>query len=431
MSGLNSGMNACVSGLKGVSQRVNCHTQNLAAAGAYGSKQRAAFLSVINTGKSMETFSPGGITATNQHFITTVGSPVQSDVSTHMALAGQGFFVVNSSPSDTAPGITSYTRVGTFTEDKDGNFVNHVGDFLKVFYVDPSGNPLSSNTTDISFLQTANTKSLSGNPIASASCTMSGLLSAQALPTTPPALPTKVTNMSVYDSLGVLHTLTLTFTQITTTPPNLQWGLSITTPDGTVGAPYDTAPGMTIDFDSSGLPTLFNGSPTLPPPLDITWTSTAAAPSNIAMNLGTPGQKDGLRCVGSATELTQPTVDGRGAGKYLQTSIDNDGFMTATFDNGTSQKYARIPLATFADANQLVEQTGGSFTATDASGPYTLNFPKIGQAGAINAASLEESTIDAASVFTDLIVDQQRYTANLRGISTIEEMLQALERSLG
>ncbi|WP_010298874.1 flagellar hook-basal body complex protein [Candidatus Odyssella thessalonicensis] len=425
MSGLNSGMNACVSGLKGVSQRVNCHTQNLAAAGAYGSKQRAAFLSVINTGKSMDTFTPGGIAAANQHFITTVGSPVQSDVSTHMALEGQGFFVVNSSPSDTSPGITSYTRVGTFTEDKDGNFVNHVGDFLKVFYVDPSGNPLSSNTTDIAFLQTANTKSLSGNPIASATCAMSGLLSAQAATPT-----TKVTNMSVYDSLGVLHTLNLTFTQISTTP-TLQWGLSVTTADGTVTAPYDTAPGMTIDFDSAGLPTLFNGAASPPPNLDITWTSTAAAPSSIAMNLGTIGQKDGLRCVGSATELTQPTVDGRGAGKYLQTSIDSDGFMTATFDNGTSQKYARIPLATFANANQLVEQTGGSFTATDASGSYILNFPKLGQAGAINAASLEESTIDAASVFTDLIVDQQRYTANLRGISTIEEMLQALERSLG
>ncbi len=109
MAGLNSGMNACVSGLKGVSARVNCHSQNLAAAGAYASKSRQAFLSVVNTGKSLDAFIPAGITATQQHFISTVGSPVQSSVDTHMSLDGQGFFVINKKADDASPGQYGFT----------------------------------------------------------------------------------------------------------------------------------------------------------------------------------------------------------------------------------------------------------------------------------------------------------------------------------
>lgn len=423
MAGLNSGMNACVSGLKGVSQRVNCHSQNLAAAGAYAAKSRAAFLSVVNTGKSLDAFIPGGIYPKNQHFVTTVGSPVSSNVDTHMSLDGQGFFVVNKNASDTAPGATYYTRVGTFSEDKDGNFCNHVGEFLKVFYVKPDGTTISTNTSTITSLQTASSSGLSGNPIASTSATIKGVLSGSAA-----IGDTKQMTMNVYDTLGVQHSISLNFAKSSISP--MQWTVTATSPDAAVGgitAPY--AAGMIIEFDSSGNPALINGGVGAAPNLGITWNN-AAAPSSITMDFGTIGGTTGIRSVGNNDNyyLPQPITDGRGAGKYQSTSIDSDGFMWASYDNGDTQRYARIPLATFPDANKLVEQTGGSFSVTGDSGPYTLNFANEGLAGGIRSASLEESTIDTAEVFTDLIVDQQRYSADLRGISTIEEMLKALEK---
>ncbi|MBW8310009.1 MAG: flagellar hook-basal body complex protein [Candidatus Paracaedibacteraceae bacterium] len=425
MAGLNSGMNACVSGLKGVSQRVNCHSQNLASAGAYAAKSRAAFLSVVNTGKSLDTFVPAGIQATNQHFITTVGSPVSSDVPTHMSLDGQGFFIVNNKADDANPGQTAFTRVGTFSENDKGEFCNHVGDFLKVFYVNPDGTPIAANTTDINSLQTATSAGLSGNPVASTSARIKGVLSATALPG-----DTKQATMSVYDSLGIQHNINVNYTK---TANPLEWSITITSPDAaTIGAPYDTAPGMLIQFDTNGNPALINGAAGAAPALSMTWTS-AAAPSTIAMDFGAIGSTAGLRSVGNNKnyDFPPPTVDGRGAGKYKQTSIDKEGYMWATFDNGYTERYARIPLATFPDANKLTEQTGGSFITSPDSGVARLSFANEGTAGGIQAASLEESTIDTASVFTDLIVDQQRYTADLRGISTIEEMLKALERAFG
>lgn len=424
MAGLNSGMNACVSGLKGVSKRVNCHSQNLAASGAYAAKSRAAFLSVVNTGKSLDAFIPAGITATNQHFITTVGSPVQSNIDTHMSLEGQGFFVVNNKAEDDAPGETSFTRVGTFEEDKDGNFRNHVGDFLKVFYVDPDGIPIAGNTATIESLQTASSRGLSGNPVATSAATIKGVLSAEAAIGT-----TRQIAMGLYDSLGVQHTVTLNFERTGTADP-LEWTITALSDDATtIGAPYDA--GMVITFDANGNPATINGA-TAAPNLEITWDNAAAA-SSLEMNFGTIGENNGMRCVGNDKnyDLPPPSINGRGAGKYQRTTIDDDGYMWATFDNGASERYARIPLATFPDANKLVEKTGGSFVSSGDSGAYTLNFVNEGTAGGIRSASLEESTIDTAEVFTDLIIDQQRYTADLRGIAAIEEMLKALERTIG
>ncbi len=423
MAGLNSGMNACVSGLKGVSQRVNCHSQNLAAAGAYASKSRAAFLSVVNTGTSLDAFIPAGITASQQHFVTTVGSPVQSNVDTHMSLEGQGFFVVNNKADNAPPGQTAFTRVGTFAEDKNGNFVNHVGEYLKVLYVDSNGDPIGGNTSTVDALETASSSTLSGNPTATTAATIKGILSSTAA-----LAESKQMTMNVYDSLGVQQQVQLNYEKTQLVPA--QWTVTVTSPNAaTIGAPYDT--GMVIEFDSSGNIATINGAAAAAPNLGITWTGAAAA-STLTMNFGSIGGTDGLRNLGNTKsyDLPQPTVDGRSAGKYQRTSIDDDGFMWATFDNGDSQRYARIALATFPDANKLVEQTGGSFLATGNSGGYTLNFASEGTAGSIRSSSLEESTIDTAEVFTDLIVDQQRYTADLRGISTIEEMLQALDRAL-
>ncbi len=424
MAGLNSGMNACVSGLKGVSARVNCHSQNLAGAGAYASKSRQAFLSVVNTGKSLDAFIPAGIMAKQQHFVSNVGSPVQSSVETHMSLDGQGFFVVNKNPDNTNPAPYGFTRVGTFTEDKDHNFVNHVGEYLKVFYVDENGDPLSTNTATLDALETASSANLSGNPTATTSATIKGVLASDAGVGT-----TKSMIMSVFDSLGVDQVITLNFQKTSATP--MEWTVTATSPNAaTIAAPYDT--GMVIRFDgATGNPQLINGAAAAAPNLAITW-STAAVASNLTMNFGAIGGTDGMRSFGTAKsyDLPQPIVNGMKAGKYIKTSIDDKGYMWATFDNGDTRRYARIPLATFPDVNKLVEQTGGSFTATGDSGNYALNFSNEGTAGGIRANSLEESTIDTAEVFTDLIVDQQRYTADLRGISTIEEMLQALDRAL-
>jgi flagellar hook protein FlgE len=428
MAGLNSGMNACVSGLKGVSQRVNCHSQNLASSGAYAAKSRAAFLSVVNTGKSLDTFVPAGISATNQHFVTAVGSPVSSNVPTHMALDGQGFFIVNNKAEDTTPGQTAFSRVGTFSEDDNGYFCNHVGEFLKVFYVNPDGTPIATNTSDINSLQTASSAGLSGNPVASTSANIKGVLSATAATN-----DTKQMTMSVYDSLGVQHNISINFTK--TANPR-EWNITVTSPDATtIGAPYSTAlpsTGMLMQFDTNGNPALINGVAGAAPALDLTWSS-GAANSTIAMNFGAIGSTTGMRAVGDnkSYDFPPPVVDGRGAGKYQQTTIDKEGYMWATYDNGFTQRYARIPLATFADANKLSEKTGGSFLISPDSGPAQLSFANEGKAGGILSANLEESTIDTAEVFTDLIVDQQRYTSNLKGISTIEEMLKSLERAFG
>lgn len=437
MAGLGSGMNACVSGLKGISARTNANAQNLAAAGAIASKSRQAFLTVLNNSESAGSFVPGGIMATNRQFVTEVGTPVESAVGTHLALTGQGFFAVTNSSDDT--GETNFTRVGTFEEDKDGKFVNHAGQYLKVFYVNPDGTPIAANTTDIDSLEIASTNGLSGNAVASTEATIRGILSAEAaIGTTVPMTTT------VYDSLGIDHPLQLTFTRRALTPAETAtnnyssaWSVTAASPDaaaGGINAAYTTtAPGpMDILFDHVGTIASINGSTaagTTAPNLQITWTS-GANPSDLTMDFGSIGNTNGMRSLGDTTFATPMIVNGNSPGEYKETTIDKDGFMWATFSNGSRQLYARIPLATFTNANQLLEQSQGVFKMTPESGTYTLTFAGTGSAGGMVAGSFEDSTIDTAGVFTDLIVDQQRYTADLQGITTIKAMVEALQRAV-
>ncbi len=426
-----SSMNANVLGMRAISQKMSNNAQNLASAGAVAAKERGAFISVINGDTNINSFTPAGVQAHNFQNISSVGPTIPSDVSTHMALTGQGMFIVNNSPNDATPGKFGFTRVGTFEVDKDGNFRNHAGQYLKVFYTNAQGVIQSTNTATLTGLETASINGLSGAPQASTSLGVKMILKGDAA-----VNDTYATQATIFDSLGISHTLTLHWTKTAEVAgTNQTWNLRISCPDaaaapGGVQAPYNTAPGMAIVFDSNGHPLTFNGAATPPPNLNITWAGPAAN-TTLALNLGAIGESDGVVTAGTTYDPGTQTVNGRQVGKFQSASINDKGQIFANYDNGQTEQFAVIPLATFANVNRLLEQTGGVYYTTAESGSYTLSLPNQGAAGGIASSNLEESDIDPVEIFTQMIVDQKRYTANLRGISTVEKMLDALERILG
>lgn len=425
-----SSMNANVLGMRAISQKMSNNAQNLSASGGIAAKERGAFITVINADANIRSFTPAGVQAYNFQNIASVGSPTPSDVATHMALTGQGMFVVNNSASDTAPGKFGFTRVGTFDIDANGDFVNHAGQFLKIFYTDSNGVIQSANTATLSGLQTASTSGLTGTPQATTNVGLKMALKADEA-----IAGTYATQATIFDSLGINHTLTFNWTKTAEVPGTSQtWNLVVTCPDAAVGpggvqAPY-VAPGMDIVFDNVGHPQTFNAVAGPPPNLDITWAGPAAN-SSLVMNLGTIGQGDGVSTAGTSYDPGSQTVNGRQSGKFESAFIDNSGRLFANYDNGKTEQFGVVPLATFPNTNRLLEQTGGVYYGTAESGSYTLGLPNTGAAGGIASSNLEESNIDPAEIFTQMIVDQKRYTANLRGISTVEKMLDALERILG
>jgi len=61
----------------------------------------------------------------------------------------------------------------------------------------------------------------------------------------------------------------------------------------------------------------------------------------------------------------------------------------ARYDNGAIVPFAKIPLGTFADANQLLETSGGVYQATAGSGNYMLNAVGANGAGTIVTSNIE------------------------------------------
>jgi flagellar hook protein FlgE len=107
-------------------------------------------------------------------------------------------------------------------------------------------------------------------------------------------------------------------------------------------------------------------------------------------------------------------------------SVDDDGNVTALFDNGIQKKVFKVALATFANPDALAPVAGNAYQVTEGSGTATISEPRTGGAGSIQSNALESSTVDLAKEFSDLITTQRAYSAATRIITTADQMLQEL-----
>jgi flagellar hook protein FlgE len=126
----------------------------------------------------------------------------------------------------------------------------------------------------------------------------------------------------------------------------------------------------------------------------------------------------------SSQSVAQPVeADGAAFGKVTGVEIDEHGYVTASFDNGSTRRIAQVALATFANPNGLQAANGNAFLLTNDSGGYNLKAPGEGGAGGIASSTLEASTVDLAVEFTDLVRVQRAYSACSRIIKVADEML--------
>ena len=121
-------------------------------------------------------------------------------------------------------------------------------------------------------------------------------------------------------------------------------------------------------------------------------------------------------------------MDGSAFGSVTGVTIGKDGTVTAQFSNGLSQDVYKVPIATFTNPDGLGQVSGNAYIATKASGAANINLADSGSAGGIQSNSLEGSTVDLATEFTNLITTQRAYSASARIITTADQMLQQLEQ---
>ncbi len=150
--------------------------------------------------------------------------------------------------------------------------------------------------------------------------------------------------------------------------------------------------------------------------------------TTISLNAGNIGTSDGLTSLAGDFNTTYINQDGAKYGSYSGVSVSEEGVVTALFDNGETRPIAILPLATFANPNGMEALTGNVWLETDYSGQALLKQAGTNGAGEISGNTLEQSTVDLATEFSNMIVTQRAYSAATKIITTADEMLDELTR---
>jgi flagellar hook protein FlgE len=134
--------------------------------------------------------------------------------------------------------------------------------------------------------------------------------------------------------------------------------------------------------------------------------------------------------VGILTQLAAPNStasiqqDGTSSGTLQTFTIGSDGTITGSFSNSTTAVLGQIALASFADEQGLSRNGDNDFAPTLSSGQPTIGAPTSGGLGSISGGALEQSNVDIATEFANLIVAQRSYEANARVVTTFDTIAQ-------
>lgn len=148
----------------------------------------------------------------------------------------------------------------------------------------------------------------------------------------------------------------------------------------------------------------------------------------ITIDMGNVGTNDGLTSLSGNFNTNYIKQDGAKFGSYAGVSVDENGVVTALYDNGETRPIAILPLATFSNPNGMSALTGNAWIETDYSGQALLKMANTNGAGEITSNSLEQSTVDLATEFSNMIITQRAYSAATKIITTADEMLDELTR---
>jgi flagellar hook protein FlgE len=226
------------------------------------------------------------------------------------------------------------------------------------------------------------------------------------------------TSITVYDSQGGKHNVTITFTK--------SWGTNEWFWEADVSGNEIIRSGGsgTVKFNPDGSLSSFN--------FDGGATGLRLDPNNgaelmdIDILAGTPAAFDGLTSFSSASTASARSQDGYGVGILSNISIDPSGCITGIFTNGVSRILAQIYIADFNNPAGLLKSGSNMYQTSANSGTAILGQAGSTTSSTITSGALEISNVDLAQEFTNMIVAQRGFQANARIITTSDAMLQEL-----
>jgi flagellar hook protein FlgE len=222
----------------------------------------------------------------------------------------------------------------------------------------------------------------------------------------------------VHDALGASHVLTINFTKTATNT----WNYQISIPQA------DLAPGGNPVVSSGTLTS--NGSGQLVTPatnltgLTISNLADGASPITFDWNLFNANGCGLVTQVAGPSATSSTQQDGYASGSLLSFAIGGDGVIQGIFSNGQTSLLGQIALASFSNEQGLIRNDSNEFLASLASGAANVGQPNTGGRGSISGGALEQSNVDIATQFAQLILAERDYQANTKAVTTFDEVTQ-------
>ena len=219
------------------------------------------------------------------------------------------------------------------------------------------------------------------------------------------------TSLSVYDSLGSEHLLTMYFRSAN---QSNEWEV-YTYSDG---IQVDGGAGDQMIFSTAGILT------------------TPSAPSEIVINTFSPGGGAAAMDItlnvaditqyGSIFSVNSLVQDGFTTGRLSGIDISDTGVVTARFTNGQSRTLAQVALANFSNPQGMRQLGNTSWAETFESGAALVGAPGSGSLGLVQSGALEGSNVDLTEQLVNMITAQRNFQANAQVITTSDTVTQTI-----
>lgn len=404
-----------LSGLNAAAADLNVTSHNIANVATVGFKySRAEFAEVFAN-------SPFGLARTSIGAGARVANVAQqhaqgtiefTDNALDLAISGGGFFRLSDD------GAAVYSRAGNFVADREGFVTNPAGFRLQAY--PPITGTDAFDTGRIVDLQIS-----VGDAAPAATTEVIANLNLPANAEAPqapndtfnvedPLTYNQTTSLTVFDSLGNSHVLTLYF--VKTTDAN-RWEVHTFITDPPATEPVELAPVGSLQYLNTG---------TLEDPVDGLIAIDAFTPANGSAELNITLNFDDSTQYGERFAVAELSQDGFTTGRLTGLETSPEGIVFARFTNGQSTPLGQLVLGNFPNVQGMQELGDNVWGETVESGPVLLGTSGSGSFGLIQSGALEASNVDLTGQLVNMITAQRNFQANAQMISTQDQVSQTI-----
>ncbi len=161
--------------------------------------------------------------------------------------------------------------------------------------------------------------------------------------------------------------------------------------------------------------------------LDLSAVSKNFSPISIDFSAISMYNNNGTSTVTATSGDAKGLGSGRMLGDMIGVSVQKDGMIYASYDNGMTKLLGQIATASFANPSGLEKAGDNLYSATLNSGEFDgIGVDVTAGGGYMSTGVLEMSNVDLSQEFTDMITTQRGFQANSRIITVSDTLLEEL-----